>query len=84
MSAAGKVNAAVPKRPIAKTPAATDFNNMTSTSSRQGLGEQTARAYLSAFAHPTAIWMQQLACFFTKISLICFLTLISLLFVSFL
>lgn len=65
-SDAGKPNAAAPKRPSDKTPAATDFKNMTSTFSRQGLEKLTAQADLTAFARLTGIWMQQVACFFTE------------------
>ena len=70
-SAAGKPSAAAPKRPSDKTPAATDFNNMTSTSSRQGLGKQTAQADLTTFARLTGSWMQRVARFFTVFSQAC-------------
>jgi hypothetical protein len=65
-SDAGTLNAAVPRSPRAKTPAATDFNNMTSTSSRQGLGTKTSRRNVSAIIRLSRIWMLPQAEFFTE------------------
>ncbi|GAA4469876.1 hypothetical protein [Novipirellula rosea] len=65
-SDAGTFNPAVPKSPRAKTQAATDFNNMTSTSSRQGLGIKTFRRNVSAVVRLTLFWMLRQMDFFTE------------------
>ncbi|MCS7466363.1 hypothetical protein NZK35_06700 [Stieleria sp. ICT_E10.1] len=65
-SDAGTLNAAVPKIPRAKTPAATDFNNMTSTSSRQGLGTKTFWQNVSAVVRLSLVLMPRRLYFFTK------------------
>ncbi len=67
VSDAGMLNATVPpKSPRAKTPAATDFNNMISTSSRQGFGTETFRRYVSAGIRLSLTLMPPQPDFFTE------------------